>query len=90
MGVRWTRVSWSERNELWTRRRRGESLRDIAHGLRRAPSVVYTVVAADGGIPPPPRRRSTLADVVAHYNRVRNLGLTTDQQRDVVEYLKSL
>jgi transposase, IS30 family len=61
MGVRWTRMSWSERNELWTRWRRGESLRDIAHGLRRAPSVVYTVVAADGGIPPPPRRRSRLA-----------------------------
>jgi cytochrome c peroxidase len=33
---------------------------------------------------------ATLADVVAHYNRVRNVGLTTDQQRDLVEYLKSL
>jgi cytochrome c5 len=33
---------------------------------------------------------ATLADVVAHYNRVRNLGLTVDQQRDLVEYLKSL
>src|SRR5688500_3192910 len=33
---------------------------------------------------------ATLADVVAHYNRVRSLGLTTDQQRDLVEYLKSL
>ena len=33
---------------------------------------------------------ATLADVVAHYNRVRNLGLTTEQQRDLVEYLKSL
>lgn len=61
MGVRWSRMSWSERNELWTRWRRGEALRDIAHGLRRAPSVVYTVVAADGGIPPRPRRRSRLA-----------------------------
>jgi transposase, IS30 family len=58
MGVRWSRMSWSERNELWTRWRRGESLRDIAQGLRRAPSVIYTVVAADGGIPPRPRRRS--------------------------------
>jgi IS30 family transposase len=61
MGVRWSRMSWSERNELWTRWRRGESLRDIAHGLRRASSVIYTVVAADGGIPPRPRRRSRLA-----------------------------
>jgi cytochrome c peroxidase len=32
----------------------------------------------------------TLADVVAHYNRVRGLGLTGEQQRDFVEYLKSL
>jgi cytochrome c5 len=33
---------------------------------------------------------ATLADVVAHYNRVRKLGLTADQQRDLVEYRKSL
>jgi mono/diheme cytochrome c family protein len=33
---------------------------------------------------------ATLADVVAHYNRVRKLGLTADQERDLVEYLKSL
>lgn len=33
---------------------------------------------------------ATLADVVAHYNRVRSLGLTAAEQRDLVEYLKSL
>ena len=33
---------------------------------------------------------ATLADVVAHYNRVRSLNLTVEQQRDLVEYLKSL
>lgn len=32
----------------------------------------------------------TLADVVAHYDRVRNLRLTAQQQRDLTEYLKSL
>ena len=32
---------------------------------------------------------ATLADVVTHYNRVRTLGLTEAQQRDLVEYLKS-
>ena len=61
MGVRWSRMSWSERNELWARWRRGESLREIAQGLRRASSVVYTVVAAEGGIAPRTRRRSRLA-----------------------------
>jgi cytochrome c5 len=35
-------------------------------------------------------KAATLADVVAHYNRVRSLNLTSDQQRDLVEYLKSL
>ena len=52
MGVRWSRMSWSERNELWARWRRGESLREIALGLRRASSVIYTVVASEGGIYP--------------------------------------
>jgi len=35
-------------------------------------------------------KAATLADVVTHYNQVRSLGLTADQQRDLVEYLKSL
>ena len=33
---------------------------------------------------------ATLPDVVTHYNRVRSLGLTAEQQRDLAEYLKSL
>ncbi|HJU69069.1 MAG TPA: c-type cytochrome [Gemmatimonadaceae bacterium] len=33
---------------------------------------------------------ATLPDVVEHYNRVRALGLTEQQKRDLVEYLKSL
>ena len=32
----------------------------------------------------------TLVDVVAHYDRVRKLGLSDAQKRDLVEYLKSL
>jgi IS30 family transposase len=54
-------MSWSEKNELWTRWRRGESLRDIARALRRVPSAVYDAVGAEGGIAPRPRRRSRLA-----------------------------
>lgn len=33
---------------------------------------------------------ATLADVVTHYNQARKLQLEADQQRDLVEYLKSL
>ena len=61
MGVRWSRMSWSEKNELWARWRRGESLRDIAHALRRVSRAVYDMVGAEGGIAPRPRRRSRLA-----------------------------
>jgi cytochrome c peroxidase len=32
---------------------------------------------------------ATLADVVAHYNTARSLRLTTEQQHDLIEYLKS-
>ena len=32
----------------------------------------------------------TLNDVVGHYNRVRNLRLSDSQQRDLVEFLKTL
>jgi cytochrome c peroxidase len=33
---------------------------------------------------------ATLPDVVAHYNRQLELGLAENEQRDLVEYLKSL
>src|SRR5207302_7459409 len=33
---------------------------------------------------------ATLSDVVAHYDRVLGLGLSPQQQADLVEYLKSL
>ena len=61
MGARWTRMSWSEKNELWARWRRGETLADIARALHRVSSVVYELVGTEGGIAPRPRRRSRLA-----------------------------
>jgi IS30 family transposase len=61
MGARWSRMSWSERNELWARWRRGETLEQIARALHRVSSSLYEVIGAEGGIAPPPRRRSRLA-----------------------------
>ena len=61
MGVRWSRMSWSEKNELWQRWRRGESLDQIARALHRGSSSIYEYVGAEGGIAPRPRRRSRLA-----------------------------
>ena len=51
MGVRWSRMSWSEKNELWGWRR-GESLGKIARALHRGSSAIYDLVEAEGGIAP--------------------------------------
>ena len=61
MGVRWSRMSWAEKNELWQRWRRGETLDQIAQALRRGSSSIYDYVGTEGGIAPRPRRRSRLA-----------------------------
>lgn len=70
MGACWSRMSWSERNELWARWRRGESLREIARVLHRVSSVVYDIVGAEGGIAPRPRRRSRLALTTAEREEI--------------------
>src|SRR5688572_3056094 len=56
-----TRLSWTEKNDLWQRWLRGESYKTIAEALRRAPESVRRVVVAEGGVAPKPRRRSRLA-----------------------------
>src|SRR5688500_6673461 len=61
MDVRRPQLSWSQRNELWARWRRGESLVDIAALLQRHRTSIGDVVASAGGIAPPARRRSRLA-----------------------------
>ena len=54
-------MSCRERNDLWERWRRGESLTDIAQALQRAVGRVHSIVATEGGIAPSPRRRSRVA-----------------------------
>ena len=48
MGVRWSRMSWSEKNDVWERWRRGESLGELARALHRgspAPTLRHTARA---------------------------------------------
>jgi IS30 family transposase len=63
--MRTTRLSWSQRNELWARWRRGESLTDIAAVLERHRTAIGDVVASAGGIAPAARRRSRLVLTMA-------------------------
>lgn len=72
--MRWSRMSWSEKNELWQRWRRGETLDQIARALDRGSSAIYEYVGAEGGIAPRPRRRSRLA-------------LTTTEREEISRHL---
>src|SRR5688572_828560 len=74
MGVRWSRMSWREKNELWQRWRRGETLDEIAQALHRGSTSIYDYVGAEGGIAPRPRRRSRLA-------------LTTTEREEISRHL---
>ena len=70
MGVRWSRMSWAEKNELWHRWRRGETLDQIAQALHRGSSSIYDYVGAEGGIARRPRRRSRLALTTAEREEI--------------------
>ena len=70
MRVRRTWMTWSQRNELWRRWRRGESLPQIARALERGVGRIYTIVTAEGGIAPVPRRRSPLALTTAEREEI--------------------
>jgi len=74
MGVRWSRMSGREKNELWQRWRRGETLDQIARALHRGSSSIYDYVGAEGGIAPRPRCRSRLA-------------LTTTEREEISRHL---
>lgn len=56
---RWQYLSSAERQQVWQRWKAGESMADIARGLRLGERKVNRAVGASGGIAPPLRRRST-------------------------------
>src|SRR5687768_807947 len=66
---------------------------DAAYAMRTSQKA-YRTTPLRGLLQHPPYfhdgSAATLTDVVNHYDRVRNLGLTASQRADLVEYLKSL
>jgi IS30 family transposase len=54
----WTKLSATERREVWARWRQGEQIADIAKALRRADHSVARELDYTGGIAPQARRRS--------------------------------
>ena len=58
-----TRIYYSakQKNEMWDRWQRGESLTSIGRAFNRGSSSIYGVLSRTGGIRPPTRSRSCLA-----------------------------
>jgi IS30 family transposase len=58
-----TRIYYSaqQRNLMWERWKKGDSLHDIARLFDRGHSAVQNILMATGGFRPPPRARSTLS-----------------------------
>lgn len=88
MGVGRPWMSWSEKNELWQRWRRGESLTDIARALQRGLSRVHTLITAEGGIAPTPRRRSRLALTATEREEISRGLATGESVRGVAQRLR--
>ena len=58
-----TRINYTakQKDEMWDRWQRGESLNAIGRVFDRPSSSIYGLLAPSGGIRPPPRQRSRLA-----------------------------
>ena len=58
-----TRIYYSskQKNEMWGRWQRGDSLKSIGRAFNRGSSSIYGVLSRTGGIRPPERKRSRLA-----------------------------
>ena len=50
-----------EKEEVWDRWQRGESMSSIGRSFDRDSSSIYPLLSRTGGIRPPPRHRSKLA-----------------------------
>ncbi len=50
-----------QRNEIWDRWQRGESMSSIGRGFERESSSIYPLLSRSGGIRPPARKRSRLS-----------------------------
>lgn len=87
MRVRRSRLSWSQRNELWRRWRGGETVVDIARALQRERTSIGDVIAAAGGVAPRPRQRSRLAITASEREEISRGLVRGDSMRGLARAL---
>jgi DNA-binding CsgD family transcriptional regulator len=59
-----------QRNEIWDRWQRGESMSSIGRGFERDSSSIYPLLSRTGGIRPPERERSRLSLTLAEREEI--------------------
>ena len=74
--VRRSRMTVSDKAEIWQRWKQGQSLSEIGRAIDRIPGAVFHVVRARGGIPPAPRCRASQALTVTEREEISR-GLAT-------------
>lgn len=67
-----TRIKYTaeQKQEMWDRWQKGDSLKDIGRGFDRPSSSIYNILSPTGGIRPPDRRRSRIALSLAEREEV--------------------
>ena len=80
-----TRIYYStkQKNEMWDRWQRGESLKSIGRAFNRGSSSVYGVLSRTGGIRPPERKRSCLALSLSEREEISR-GIASDLSLRVI------
>ena len=74
--VRRSRMTVSDKAEIWKRWKQGQSLSEIGRAINRIPGAVFHVVRARGGVPPAARCRSSRALTVREREEISR-GLAT-------------
>ena len=75
---RWIYYSAEQREEIWERWRRGESMSSIGRLFERGSSSIYNILEVTGGIRPPVRKRSQYALTMAERETISR-GLATNR-----------
>jgi IS30 family transposase len=88
MGYR-TRINYSDkqRNEIWDRWQRGESLNEIGRAFDRGSSSIYGILSPTGGIRPVPRKRSRLALTLSEREEISRSLVARQSLRQIANTL---
>ncbi len=75
-----TRINYTakQKEEMWDRWQKGESLTSIGRAFDRPSSSIYGLLSPSGGIRPPPRQRSRLALTLSEREEISR-GIAADR-----------